>query len=102
MSAARKLHAVKDGETALIAPVAPESVLDATEHGDSRDVMVTIRRRLAESIDDPDTPARDLAALSRRLLEVDKTIREIDLAREERERQTATEATKDEDGLGDI
>ena len=40
--------------------------------------------------------------LSRRLLEVDKTIREIDLARVERERRTVTEATEDEDGLGDI
>lgn len=99
MSAARKLRAVKDGETA---PQAPTSVLDATEHGDSRDVMAAMRKRLAASIDDPSTPARDLAALSRRLLEVDKTIREIDLAREERERQTATEATEDEDGLGDI
>lgn len=96
MSAARKLRAVKDGETA------PTSVLDATEHGDSRDVMAAMRKRLAASIDDPSTPARDLAALSRRLLEVDKTIREIDLAREERKRQTATEATEDEDGLGDI
>ena len=99
MSAARKLRAVKDGETA---PTDPMSVLDATEHGDSRDVMAAMRKRLAASIDDPSTPARDLAALSRRLLEVDKTIREIDLAREERERQTATEATEDEDGLGDI
>lgn len=99
MSAARKLRAVKDGETA---PQAPTSVLDATEHGDSRDVMAAMRKRLAASIDDPSTPARDLAALSRRLLEVDRTIREIDLAREERERQTATEATEDEDGLGDI
>ena len=99
MSAARKLRAVKDGETA---PTAPGSVLDATEHGDNRDVMVMLRRRLAASIDDPATPARDLAALTRRLLEVDKTIREIDLAREERERQTVTEATEDEDGLGDI
>lgn len=99
MSAARKLRAVKDGETA---PTAPMSVLDATEHGDSRDVMAAMRKRLAASIDDPRTPARDLAALSRRLLEVDKTIREIDLARAERERQTATEATEDEDGLGDI
>lgn len=99
MSAARKLRAVKDGETA---PTAPTSVLDATEHGDSRDVMAAMRKRLAASIDDPSTPARDLAALSRRLLEVDKTIREIDLAREERERQTVTEATEDEDGLGDI
>lgn len=102
MSAARKLRAVKDGETVPQAPTAPTSVLDATEHGDSRDVMAAMRKRLAASIDDPSTPARDLAALSRRLLEVDKTIREIDLAREERERQTVTEATEDEDGLGDI
>lgn len=99
MSAARKLRAVEDGETA---PRAPGSVLDATERGDNRDVMVMLRRRLAAAVDAPETPPRDLAALTRRLLEVDKTIREIDLAREERERQTATEATEDEDGLGDI
>ena len=99
MSAARKLRAVKDGEKA---PQAPGSVLDATERGDNRDVMVMLRRRLAAAVDAPETPPRDLAALTRRLLEVDKTIREIDLAREERERQTATEATEDEDGLGDI
>ena len=78
MSAARKLRAVRDDETA---PQAPMTVLDAAEHGERRDV---------------------LAALSRRILEVDREIREIDLARAERERQTATEATEDEDGLGDI
>jgi hypothetical protein len=99
MSAARKLRAVKDGE---MASTTLTSVLDATEHGSRRDVMVMLRRRLAASIDDPSAPARDMAALTRRILEVDKTIREIDLAREERERQTATEATEDEDGLGDI
>ena len=75
MGSARKLRAVQDGETAPKAPAA---------------------------VDAPETPARDLAALSRRLLEVDKTIREIDLARTERERRTVTEATEDEDGLGDI
>lgn len=99
MGAARKLRAVRDDETASAAPM---SVLDATEHGDNRDVMVALRRRLAAAVSAPDTPPRDLAALSRRLIEVDKSIREIDLAREERERQTATEATEDEDGLGDI
>lgn len=99
MGSARKLRAVQDGETA---PKAPASVLEAVEHGDSRDVMVTLRKRLAAAVDSCTTPARDLAALSRRLLEVDKTIREIDLARAERERQTVTETTEDEDGLGDI
>lgn len=99
MGSARKLRAVQDGETV---PKVPESVLEAVEHGDSRDVMVTLRKRLAAAVDSCTTPARDLAALSRRLLEVDKTIREIDLARAERERQTVIEATEDEDGLGDI
>lgn len=102
MSAARKLHAVKDGETAPMAPTAPASVLDATEHGDRRDVLAAIRRRLADAVGTSETPPRDLAALTRRLIEVDREIREIDLAREERERQTATETTEDEDGLGDI
>ena len=99
MGSARKLRAVQDGETA---PKVPASVLEAVEHGDSRDVMVTLRKRLAAAVDSCTTPTRDLAALSRRLLEVDKTIREIDLARVERERRTVIEAIEDEDGLGDI
>lgn len=99
MSAARKLRAVKDGETA---PQAPMTVLDAAEHGERRDVLAALRRCLADAVGTRDTPPRDLAALSRRILEVDREIREIDLARAERERQSATEATEDEDGLGDI
>ncbi|OBA62237.1 hypothetical protein A5780_19250 [Nocardia sp. 852002-20019_SCH5090214] len=42
-----------------------------------------MRRRLARALDDPQTPARDLAALSRRQLEIGKEIELIELAQDE-------------------
>jgi hypothetical protein len=40
--------------------------------------LVTLRARIASEIDNPNTPARDLAALSRRLLEIAKDVDAID------------------------
>lgn len=45
-----------------------------------REVLVTVRTRLAKMLDDVNLSARDLASNSRRLLEVDRSIRAIDAA----------------------
>ena len=45
-----------------------------------REVLVTVRPRLARKLDDPNLSARDLASNSKRLLEVDWAIRAIDAA----------------------
>jgi hypothetical protein len=48
----------------------------AAKDGDRRKLLVALRSRIAQSVEDPKTPARDLAALSKRLLEI---VREIEL-----------------------
>jgi hypothetical protein len=39
-----------------------------------------MRARVATAVEDPNTPARDLAALTRRLMEIAKDIEAIDVA----------------------
>jgi len=68
-----KLRAVEPDEVA-----APKSVTAAAEGGDRRDLLVSMRARVATAVEDPNTPARDLAALTRRLMEIAKDIDAID------------------------
>jgi hypothetical protein len=57
------------------------SLEDAVKaNGTEREVLVTLRFRLARFLDDPNIPAREFASNSRRLLEVDRSIRAIDAA----------------------
>ena len=72
---------------------APKSVAAAASSGTTRDLLVQLRARVATAIDDPDTPARDLAALTRRMQEI---VRDID-ALDAREKQDATRGAEVED-----
>lgn len=72
-----KLRAVAEGERRITAKQA-KTILAAADTGTRRDLLVATRKRLASACDDPNTPARDLAALTRRLLEVSKEIEAID------------------------
>jgi hypothetical protein len=54
------------------------SVKTAAGSGVRRDLLVALRARIAADIDSPNTPPRDLAALSRRLLEIVKDIDALD------------------------
>lgn len=67
------LKVVKDGATPR-----PLTVKAAADSGARRDLLVALRARIATDIDNPNTPARDLAALSRRLLEIVKEIEALD------------------------
>lgn len=58
----------------------PVTVSAAAAGGDRRELLVALRARIAKTVEDPNTPARDLAALSRRLLEIAKDIEALDLA----------------------
>lgn len=58
------------------------SVLGAATSGTERDLLVALRDSIAQAIDDG-APARDLAALSRRLMEINREIQAIDLAESE-------------------
>jgi hypothetical protein len=59
------------------------SILEAAEQGSRLDELKAMRRRIARAMEDPNTPARDLAALSRRQLEIGKEIEAIEIAEEE-------------------
>jgi hypothetical protein len=59
------------------------TVTQAAEKGTPRDLLVAMRDRVAKDVESLNTPARDLAALTRRLIEITKEIEAIDAAGEE-------------------
>jgi len=90
----RKLQAVTD-KTPRPPKKKPLTVKEAAETGVRRDLLVAMRSRISTDIDSQDTPARDLAALSRRLLEIVKEIEQIDAEDSDDDIGTAA-ATPDE------
>jgi hypothetical protein len=55
-----------------------QTVKAAADSGTRRDLLVALRARIASDIDSPNTPPRDLAALSRRLLEIAREVEALD------------------------
>ncbi|MEU4772955.1 hypothetical protein [Micromonospora sp. NPDC023644] len=78
----KALRVVAPGEAAT--PTKPKTVTEAADKGTTRELLVAMRARIAKAVEDPNTPARDLAALTKRLVEVVRDIEAID-AREEQE-----------------
>lgn len=79
MAARRNLRAVTPEDK----PKTPRSILEAAEIGSRLEELQAMRRRIARALDDPNTPARDLAALSRRQLEIGREVEAISLAEDE-------------------
>ena len=75
---ATKLRAVAPGEKA-----APISLTDAAEQGQSRAMLAAMRGRIAKAIEDPSCSTRDLASLSKRLMELQREIDAIDARADE-------------------
>jgi len=73
-----KLRAVTEDDVAP--PKAAMSVTAAASDGDRLDLLVAMRSRIAIAVEDPNTAARDLAALTRRLIEIAKDIDALRLA----------------------
>lgn len=76
--AARKLRVVSHEEATVDPPVESSGVKSAAGRS-YRDLLVALRDNIAEQID-TGIQARDLAALSRRLLEISKELEAIDAA----------------------
>lgn len=76
--AAAPLRAV----TADDRPEKPKSITQAAESGTQRELLVAMRARIAKTVDDPKCPPRDLAALTRRLHDIDRDIRALDAENE--------------------
>lgn len=86
MASRRTLRVAQPGETPPSGP--PVTVSEAAASGSTRDLLVAMRSRIADAVGNANTPARDLAALSKRLMEVVRDIEAID-AREKQERESA-------------
>jgi hypothetical protein len=71
---APQLRAVPDGGM----PESPKTVTEAADDGTQRELLVAMRARVAQAVEDPKTMARDLAALTRRLMEIAREIEAID------------------------
>ncbi|UTN93197.1 hypothetical protein SEA_SYRA333_6 [Mycobacterium phage Syra333] len=63
--------------------MAAKSITQAAADKDRYGLLVAMQERVVEAIADPDTPARDLAALTRRSMEIAKEIETIDLQRQQ-------------------
>lgn len=85
MPPTKRLRAVAADEKPA-AKKSPATVAQAVESGSRRDELVAMRTRIARAIDDPNIRGADLAALSRRLLEIGKEIEAIDTAAEQEDR----------------
>lgn len=103
--AARKrppLRAVKAGETSPKRPArsrskAQQTVTQAVESGTQRDQLVAMRTRIAKAIDDPNIRGADLAALTRRLLEIGREVDALDAARQQEAKESAEVPDEDFD-----
>lgn len=70
------LRTVKPGEKPPAKTKAKsKTVTQAAKSGTPRELLEAMRDRIAETVEHPNTPARDLAALTKRLME---TVREIE------------------------
>jgi hypothetical protein len=98
MAARKTLRAVKADEKP--APKTPKTILEAAEQGSRIEELRAMRRRIARAMDDPNTPARDLAALSRRQLEIGKEIEAIVISEDEDHSVVAQTDDEAWDGTG--
>lgn len=62
----------------LSSPAKPLSVSEASEQGDQLAELKAMARVIARHLDNPDTLARDLAALTRRMTEISDRIRALE------------------------
>lgn len=92
------LRAVSPDETPQ--PTVAKTILEAAELGSRLDELQAMRRRLARALDDVNTPARDLAALSRRQLEIGREIEAIQIAEDEDHSVVANTDDEAWDGTG--
>ena len=88
----RGLRAVEDDE--VVAPAHLKTVTEAASTGTTRELLIATRDRIATAVENPNTAARDLAALTKRLFEVVRDIEAIDA----RESQEDAEHAAVEDG----
>jgi hypothetical protein len=66
------------------------TITQAAADGSMREQLVALRERIAVTVEDPNCPPRDLAALSNRLIQITKEIDAIDSREREESDDVAT------------
>lgn len=89
------LRVAKDDEKPLPPAKEIHSVLDAVQHGSRLDELVQMRQVIARTMDNTDTTATALAALSRRLDDISREI--ASLKRQEIEEAEEIDAASDDE-----
>lgn len=82
MATKRNLRSVGADEKP-VPPAKPKTVTQAAKGGTTRELLAATRDRIAVAVEDPQTPARDLAALSKRLMDTVREIEAIDARAQE-------------------
>ena len=59
------------------------TIFAAAQSGNQEAMLIATRDRIAVTLDNPETPARDLASLSKRLMEISREIEKLQAAEEE-------------------
>jgi len=75
----------------------PKTITQAAASGDRRQLLVSMRDRIAKTVEDPNCPPRDLAALTRRLIEIAREIEALDAAAEQEASESVDVADEDFD-----
>lgn len=73
----------------------PKTVTQAAEGGTARELLVAMRTRIAKAVESEATQARDLAALTKRLMDIVNEIKALD-AQAETEEAESGDARADE------
>jgi len=84
--APRNLRAVSESGEPRNAerPAAPSrSVAQAAKSGNQRELLVSMRDRIAETVSKPDCPPRELASLTKRLQDIVRDIAALDAVESE-------------------
>ena len=72
------LRAVAEGERPKPPVKRKKTITQAAASGTQRELLFAMKARVADAVENPNTPARDLAALTKRLMEIAKEIEVID------------------------
>lgn len=90
MPSTKRLRVVAPGEAPKAKRPAKLTVTQAAAGGTTRELLVAMRDRVAQDVESPNTPSRDLAALTRRLIEITKEIEAIDAQERDQDEDTET------------
>ena len=93
MAARRSLRSVSAGDkpvrASALKSAAPKLVVQAAKDGSTRELLAAMRDRIAVAVENPNTPARDLASLTKRLMEVVRDIEALDARTAEEVKENA-------------